>query len=230
MDIENIPRRERRHYRRYKDGEIIYSDSPKRTSFDKKEDYKESYKSYKEDDTDTINLLKLDKEEKEVVDNSQKIKKVLNNLSEIISPDIDAITDVIYTQIKNDASFNDFKKEKIQETIKRSKHYRATEENEAVDKDDVKDLVRDVFIQLEKENKKEIVKDREKISKDVEKKNEEKKVEEKKKEDKNIKKVKEEKKTVTKKEEKKKDVSNLFKEENDFEKEDLEEDDLGLKF
>jgi hypothetical protein len=217
MDIEKIPRRERRHYRRYKDGEIVYSEYPL-------EETKKSSSSFSQEDKQFKSLLDLDGEKKNLKTDSlknEKIKKVLSNLSDIISPDIDSIADVIYNQIKND-DFYDFKKKEIENTIKGSKHYRATktEDNqEIVSSDNIKSLVEDVFVQLEKENVKNLEKKKEDVVKI--------KKEEKKKESKTDKKGSTKK--VEVKKEKKSDIQDLLDDDADLE-DDADEDDLGLKF
>jgi len=213
MEIDRIPRRERRHYRKYKDGDIVYTDLPseEKTSYRKIE-------SYPKDDIKVKSLLDIDKKKEKVDDG--KIKKVLNNLSEIISPDIDVVAETIYDQIKNDDFYN-FEKKEIKETIKSSRHYRATRDSknnkEIVDSENMKSLVEDVFMQMDNEEE----------VKDVKKKSDTVKEDVKKKKETSKKSVMKEKSS----EKKKSDIQDLLDEDDDsLDLEDSDEDDLGLKF
>lgn len=211
MDVDKIPRRERRHYRKYKDGDIVYTDSS--VEDNKKVNSYNDNKKFK-------SLLDIDEKKENNNSKKDKIQKVLTNLSEIISPDLDSVADAIYDQIKTD-EFYDFKKEEIEKTIKNSKHYRATrndDDQEVVAADNMKSLVEDVFVQLENENiKNKEVKKQEKI-------NDKPKKEDKKKD------IKPTKDTKSNKKEKS-DFQDLLDDDSeiDFE-DDSDEDDLGLKF
>ncbi len=219
MDAENIPRRERRHYRIYKDGKIIYSQVPVDKSL-KKESINNYTSTDSEDTKFKKSLLNID-EKKNIEDvDKDKIKKVLQTLSDIIAPDVDAVSEAIYNQIKNDDYYDEFNKKDIQKTIKSSKHYRASKnedssENEVIDSDNIKSLVEDVFLQLQNEN----------IKTNSEKKKE--KIEPKK-EKKSVKTIKKEEDSVSKKSKKEDlDFKDLLDEDDS---EDSSEDDLGLKF
>ncbi len=214
MDSNKIPRRERRHYRQYKEnGDIVYSDLP--TNSNSSKTYTSDYKLSSNSKKPVKSLLNINGKKSNTTGKTKKIQSVLENLSEIISPNIDAITDAIYNQVKNDDTLYDFKKKKIEQTIKNSKHYRATKENDVpVDYDGVKLLVEDVFVQLENEDIRNSVasaKEKKEAKVSISKKS------------KTIKK--------TKKKTKKSEMHALLTDDDDDELDDTNnEDDLGLKF
>lgn len=218
MDVESIPRRERRHFRKYIDGEIVYSDVP--FGNEEKHNYSKS-NDFSSKNTVVKNLLDIDGKRKPIVHDDEKIQKVLQNISDIVAPDLDSVAEAIYHQISKDSSFNDFKKEEIEETIKGSKHYRATkndEDQEIIDSDNMKLLVEDVFVQLENEN----IRNKPSEKKDASLKNKKETVSKGKKED--SKKV--------KKKEEKSEIQDLLDDDSgeiDFDEEGSD-DDLGLKF
>jgi len=216
MNIEKVPRRERRHFRKYINGEIVYSDVP----FGHEEKHNYSSKDVSKEQ-DVRSLLDVDKKNKPIVHKDEKIQKVLRNISDIVAPDIDSIADAIYFQISKDEGVNNFKKEEIQETIKSSKHYRAStnDSGELVETENMKSLVEDVFDQLENEE----------IRKDSKTSKEDKKVlkENKKTETKKV--VKEEKKINSKKKETS-EIQDLLDEDSEDLNLDDDDDDLGLKF
>jgi len=217
MEIEKVPRRERRHFRKYINGEIVYSDVP----FGHEEKHNYSSKTYQDNSEEEDNiksLLDVGQKKKLIVHKDEKIQKVLRNISDIVAPDIDSIADAIYSQVSNDDNLNNFKKEEIQETIKSSKHYRASkdESGEIVETDNMKSLVEDVFNQLESEE----IRNENKLAP--------KKETSKKKEEPSKKNVKEEKKTKKKEDS---DIQDLLDDDSDsLDLEEDNEDDLGLKF
>lgn len=223
MDIQNIPRRERRHFRKYIDGEIVYSEVP--FGHDEKHNYSKNNDFSKNNDANVKNLLDIEGKRKPVLHDDQKIQKVLQNISDIVSPDLDSVAEAIYHQISKDSSFNDFKKEEIEETIKGSKHYRAIkndDDQEIIDSDNIKLLVEDVFVQLENEDIRNKPSEKKEVVKESSSKSKKEIISKGKKED--LKKV--------KKKEEKSEIQDLLdddSEEIDFDEEE-NDDDLGLKF
>lgn len=226
MNVQDIPRRKRRHYRVYKDGKITYSDRII------KKDKNEIKSSFKTENVDISNTL-LNIDDDKIYD-KQKINKVLKTISEIVKPNIDNISDAIYEQIKND-SFYDFGKEEVKETIKNSKHYRASKKSndkfEVVESDDIESLVKDVMTQFKTNNIKSNIKQTSK-SVDDEEEDDEKKVTEKKEKNKKKSKKKEpvKKKEKIKKTKKEDSFKDLLDDDEDLELLEEDEDDLGLKF
>ncbi len=217
MEIEKVPRRERRHFRKYINGEIVYSDVP----FGHEEKHNYSSKTYQdnsEEDDNIKSLLDVGQKKKLIVHKDEKIQKVLRNISDIVAPDIDSIADAIYSQVSKDDNLNSFKKEEIEKTIKSSKHYRASKDDsgEIVETDNMKSLVEDVFNQLESEEIRN--ENKSNVKKETSKKKEEpsKKI------------IKEEKKTKKKEDS---DIQDLLDDDSDpLDLEEDNEDDLGLKF
>lgn len=88
-DLKDIKRRERRFYRVYDDGEIKYTDAPK-----------------KEEKTEApiiTNPIKIEEKDTGITDTEKKkiIDKILTEMNKNINPDIDEISDVIYSQLSN---------------------------------------------------------------------------------------------------------------------------------
>ena len=251
MDNKTLSRRERRHYRKYKDGEIIYNSEPG-------SDYVSKSVSKKANSEKEITLENLDfktnskNTELNKENKTEIINKILTNLSNMIKPDVNLIAETIYEQLKN--SNIDVEKNKIENAIKTNKHYRASEEssinNINENKEDLRNLVEDVYSQVEsndirekikkendsKERKKELEKeikleDKEETNKNSERESKRnRKKEENKVDSKNKKTKKKEEPEVGKKED---DIKDLLKEDDDSEEEfdlDNSDDDLGLKF
>ncbi|MCK9292577.1 MAG: hypothetical protein WCY27_00730 [archaeon] len=250
MDNNKLSRRERRHYRKYKDGEIVYTSQPDITS--KKKD---NYNSIDNSEITLENLdFKKDKKTK-VVNNEEKaiiINKILTNLSEMIKPDVNVIAEAIYTQLKNKNI--DVEKNKIESAIKTNRHYRASENrskenlNINENKEDLRNLVEDVYSQVESNDIRDQMK-KDKVSKeknleleeeikskeDKESKKDSKKGSKRDRQKEEIKKDSENKKVKQKEESKTRkkedDIKDLLKDEelDDFEI-DNSDDGLGLKF
>jgi isoleucyl-tRNA synthetase len=232
MDANTLNRREKRHYRRLVNGEIVYTTSPidEKSSSPSSSDYKEK-----------IGI------EKSISKNSSMNKKelmdkVLDNMSDVINPNLDTIADTIYEQLKENNI--DFEKKVIKNVV--TKHYRSGSSNvskegtgklvdEEIDRDKLKLVVDDLYEQIETENKTEKIEKeaskekevKESIKKDTEKKKQVIKTKEK-----------EEQKKVKEKEQvklvKKNEVSKQLLEDDgpdlsDDESDDSD-DDLGLKF
>jgi len=226
MDANTLNRREKRHYRQIIDGNIIYTNSPVN------KDVKVIPK--KEDKPLTENIISSTVP----MDKKELVNKVLNNMSEIINPNLDAIADTIYDQLKDNNV--DVTKETIKDTV--SKHYRSTGENQKennkinnfenpIDRDKLQLVVDDLYIQIDNENKnekinadskKEVVN---KIKADFKKKS----IPEKEETPKTIEKNKPQKEKIESK--KDNDIKNLLSDEElDLSDDSSEEDDMGLKF
>jgi len=235
MDTSTLNRREKRHYRQIVDGKVIYSNTP--ITDDKKiissrdnSIYSTEVVSNKNIDSNSISSSNVS------IDKKDLINKVLDNMSEIINPDLDVIANTIYDQLKD--SNVDVTKKVIKETV--SRHYRATtqednskskniENNESensIDRDKLKLVVDDLYTQIENENKteeinasskKEVVN---KIKEEYKSKSKEKTIESKPKE-----------KNTDKPDTKKtNNIKELLSDEEDLDLSDDEEDDMGLKF
>ncbi|MFA7709381.1 MAG: hypothetical protein WCX82_04590, partial [archaeon] len=99
MDITKIKRRERRFYRTEENGNIEYKDI---SNNKEQEETKQIIPKSQSQNTNTI----APEDKKEIID------KILLEMRDSIDPDIDEITDVIYSQLSNtDVNVN-------QETIK----------------------------------------------------------------------------------------------------------------
>ncbi len=230
MDANTLNRREKRHYRKIVDGEIVYTTSP---IDDVSDDYSTVGNSKTKIEKVVPTNVSLDKKE--------LMNKVLDDMSEVINPDLDSIADAIYDELK----VNNIELEKNIVKSAVTKHYRAssdtgikspstekqTDDNfdVSIDRDKLRLVVDDLYIQIENENKTEEInkaKNKEiqdKIKKDREKESENQKSKE------VSKKAKE-----TTKPTKKTDISKLLKEEEDLDLLDNDnedsDDDLGLKF
>jgi hypothetical protein len=172
------------------------------------------------------------------LDKKELMNKVLDNMSDVINPDLDNIADAIYEQLKENNV--EIEKNVVKNVV--TKHYRASTEtavkstsstekqnesfDSSLDRDKLKLVVDDLYIQIENENKiEELNKAKEKAI-----------VQE------NLKKTKEKEQVKTKeipsknkekeKPLKKNDVSKLLLEDDELDLSDNEEsdDDLGLKF
>ncbi len=225
MDANTLNRREKRHYRQIIDGNIVYTNSPVN------QDVKVISK--KEDKSKTQNIISSTVP----MDKKELVNKVLDNMSEIINPNLDAIADTIYDQLKN--SNMEVTKEAIKDTV--SKHYRATGEDQRenskvnnfenpIDRDKLQLVVDDLYIQIDNENKnekinadskKEVVN---KIKADFKKKS----IPEKEEPSRPIEKNKSQKEKIEPK--KDTDIKNLLSDDELDLSEDNEEDDIGLKF
>lgn len=88
-DLKDIKRRERRFYRVYDDGEIKYTDAPK--------------KEEKIEAPIITNPIKIEEKDTGITDTEKKkiIDKILTEMNKNINPDIDEISDVIYSQLSN---------------------------------------------------------------------------------------------------------------------------------
>jgi hypothetical protein len=222
MDANTLNRREKRHYRKVVDGEIVYTTSP----VDEISDNNSSYKPEK---------IKVEKivPTNISLDKKELMNKVLDNMSEVINPDMDSIADTIYEQLKENNI--DVEKKTIKNAV--TKHYRAstgtsssTEESDegfdsSIDRDKLKLVVDDLYVQIENENKtEELNKAKEKVVLENIKKEKDKEQSTKPKE--TPKKTKEQEKPT-----KKNDISKLLQEDDlDLSDDEDSDDDLGLKF
>ncbi len=121
MDINKIPRRERRFYRKIKKGKLVYSDKPVKGK-DKKQQISDTYNP-------TINKEKINinKETFSKITPPQKtklIESLLQELSENLNPDVDTISEMIYEQLKRNNVNVD--KRTIKEVVDKTDHYRAS--------------------------------------------------------------------------------------------------------
>jgi len=223
MDANTLNRREKRHYRKIVDGEIVYSSSP----IDEISNNPTSSSKTKIEKILPANVS---------VDKKELINKVLDDMSEVINPDLDNIADMIYDELKDNNI--DVEKQVVKSTV--SKHYRASSINRVrsntiekqiedesdviVDRDKLKLIVDDLFVQIEKENKiEELTKAKNKELSEKIKKDKEKEIEKPK-----------SKETSKSKEQttKKNDISKLLIEDDSdlLDNEEDDSDDLGLKF
>jgi len=235
MDANTLNRREKRHYRKVVDGEIVYTTSPVDDISDAPIESKpEKIKVEKVVPTN----VSLDKKE--------LMTKVLDNMSDVINPDMDSIADAIYDQLKENNI--DVEKKVVKNVV--TKHYRASTGtvtsssssseqadqgfDSSIDRDKLKLVVDDLYVQIENENKtEELNKAKEKVVQDNIKKDKEKEQQDKQQtrtrdRDSSKKKEKEQDKPI-----KKNDVSKLLQEDEDLDLSDNDEnseDDLGLKF
>ncbi|MFA5746257.1 MAG: hypothetical protein WC932_05370 [archaeon] len=109
MDITKIKRRERRFYRTEENGEVEYKDAPVTSSPEK----------------ETTIPGPLSKETTITIkDKKQIIDKILTEMKDSINPDIDEITDVIYSQLSNtEVNVN---QETIKQIVQDNAHYRSS--------------------------------------------------------------------------------------------------------
>lgn len=223
IDLKNIKRRERRFYRTFDDGEIKYTDKPETVkeekTTEKKIDLNEEDTNAKLDITDT--------EKKRIID------KILTEMKTNINPDIDEISDVIYSQLSNNLKIS---QETVKHVVEENVHYRRSRQTKPTDTLDYLNDRKEMELVLDnivEENIKEQTREKnnpkvEKIAIEEKPKarrhKEEEKVQPKKKEDKPAKKKEE---TKTKKE----DLELDFGDDDDIDIDSQDdEDDLGLKF
>ncbi|MEI8364533.1 MAG: hypothetical protein WCF78_03695 [archaeon] len=228
MDANTLNRREKRHYRKVVDGEIVYSTSPV-------DDISEDYSDVKPDKIKVEKVVPTNIS----LDKKELMNKVLDNMSEVINPDMDSIADAIYEQLKENNI--DVEKKVVKNVV--TKHYRAStgtvttntstdkESDEgfdsSIDRDKLKLVVDDLYVQIENENKtEELNKAKEKVVLENIKKEKDKEKEQPIKSKETSKKTKEQEKPV-----KKNDVSKLLQEDDlDLSDDEDSDDDLGLKF
>jgi len=100
IDLKNIKRRERRFYRTYKDGEIVYTDKSNNVSelLENKTINSEKNNIKIDNPTNKTNL-----ENKEITETEKKriLDKILKEMDTLINPNIDEISDVIYSQLSS---------------------------------------------------------------------------------------------------------------------------------
>ncbi|MDD3178305.1 MAG: hypothetical protein PHR26_02185 [Candidatus ainarchaeum sp.] len=153
MNKSDIIRRERRHYRRYVNGNIVYEPAPvdghKESTYDNK--FKNNYKMKKEEGRITSLAELADENIKtKFPKKDQVIEKTLHELSDMINPDSSEIADALYNQFKNTAL--NIKQQEIKKAIDNNKHFRASsDQNKNLEIKDIKAVVEDVYVQVEKE-------------------------------------------------------------------------------
>ena len=155
MDNESLSRRERRHHRKFVDGKVVYNiDNNIEMKNKLKSDYKENSSNL-----EVGSLLDLNEKPTISIDKQKIIKNTLNQLSEMISPDIDEISDVISSQLRNQNI--SIEKKVIVDVVKNSKHYRSSK-NKSNPKPikDLESVVKDVYNQIEKEHIRKEIKDK----------------------------------------------------------------------
>ena len=226
MDANTLNRREKRHYRKVVDGEIVYTTSPV-------DDISEDYSDVKPEKIKVAKVVPTNIS----LDKKELMNKVLDNMSEVINPDMDSIADAIYEQLKENNI--DVEKKVVKNVV--TKHYRAstgtvtsssTEESDegfdsSIDRDKLKLVVDDLYVQIENENKtEELNKAKEKVVLENIKKEKDKEKEQATRPKETSKKTKEQEKPI-----KKNDISKLLQEDDlDLSDDEDSEDDLGLKF
>ncbi len=121
MDITKIKRRERRFYRTEKDGEIEYNAGQKQ---------KET-SVIKENRIEKTEILSASKPSKEITSDEKKIiiDKILKDMKNTINPDIDEITDVIYSQLSKSNTDVNITLESVKQAVKNNAHYRSSRRN-----------------------------------------------------------------------------------------------------
>jgi hypothetical protein len=257
MDINKIPRRERRFYRKIKKGKLVYSDKPVKTKT-KKHQFSDTSKP-----TTNKEKININKETFSKITPPQKtklIESLLQELSENLNPDVDTISEMIYEQLKRNNV--DVDKRTIKEVVDKTDHYRASRKRSTkVDTNDpaqkiINDLSKDlpksevdsaesrkeqreritlvvdnVYEQIEKKKIKDDFEDQKRKDAEIEEDEEfDSEIEENEIEDKKRKKEKKKKKEEPKKDD---SILNIDMDEDDEESEDDlsdDEDDLGLKF
>ena len=155
MDIENLSRRERRHYRKFVDNKVVYTDG---NDVDIKNNSKIINSDVLDNDLEGKSLLDLNEKSKETnIDKKKVINNILGKLNEMITPDVDEISDVIYSQLKNENVH--VEKKIIMNAVKNSKHYRSSKKqssksksNTKYDSKNLESVVKDVYNQIEKEH------------------------------------------------------------------------------
>ena len=166
---DKIKRRERRFFRYFKDGKVYYSNEPisEKSRFIGKGNVYDPQKTKQVDNSqgllgveDKLRKQNQENQNQKQEQKDQAIKNTLDELSKIISPDKDKITDAIYSQIKNNENLKDVPKEHISQALEQSKHYRATssevnnsdskdsKNQKKLTKDDMRNIVSDVFDQI----------------------------------------------------------------------------------
>ena len=152
MDEKKIIRRERRLYRKYVDGKIVYGDRPNTDG----STIPLSSSTLSKKSTSRATITEKDK-------NTVIINKILGTMTDIIKPDVNVIADNIYTQLKE--SNIDVEKNTVKNAVKESIHYRATKDsyaaNNEIDQDKLRDLVSDVYSQVATENQRAEIKAKE---------------------------------------------------------------------
>jgi len=164
MDTESLSRRERRHYRKFVDGKVVYT-TDNNLGFNSSS--KESVRSSVSNNDMNLtggSLLDLSKKSNEVnIDKQKVIGNILGQLNEMITPDVDEISEVIYSQLKNENVH--VEKEIIKDAVQNSKHYRSSKKtsnkpNTKYDSKNLESVVKDVYNQIEKEHIKKENKDK----------------------------------------------------------------------
>jgi len=155
MDLENLSRRERRHYRKFVDNKVVYTDG---NNVEIKNNSKIINSDVLDSNLEGKSLLDLNEKSNEIsIDKKKVINNILGKLNEMITPDVDEISDVIYSQLKNENVH--VEKKIIMNAVKNSKHYRSSKKtysksksNTEYDSKNLESVVKDVYNQIEKEH------------------------------------------------------------------------------
>jgi hypothetical protein len=120
VDLKNIKRRERRFYRTYNDnGEIKYVDKQTKTP--------ESVTVQKSED---IKIKQTEEKSKEIntQDKKEIIDKILSEMDKSINPNIDEISEVIYSQLTNNNI--EVSQETVKHVVEENAHVRRSRRQE----------------------------------------------------------------------------------------------------
>jgi len=116
--MAEIKRRLRRFHRKYDGNKIIYNDESKKSNDSVNPVIKNDVVNFKESE-----ILDLEHLEKDPNKKKEIIDKILYEMENTISPNIDAISEMIYNQLKKNNVEVD--QDVIEDVVKRSDHYRA---------------------------------------------------------------------------------------------------------
>ena len=116
--MAEIKRRLRRFHRKYDGNKIIYNDESKKSNDSVNPVIKNDVVNFKESE-----ILDLEHLEKDPNKKKEIIDKILYEMENTISPNVDAISEMIYNQFKKNNVEVD--QDVIEDVVKRSDHYRA---------------------------------------------------------------------------------------------------------